>query len=199
MSAAAANPLRRVWKWGLLFFVNMALIALAHIFGLIEPPAPWILLALNMVLLVPYVRAAKDWQEAKGAMSPALRRYNRRMLGFGAVYMVAMIAGGSLADALAQGSPAMWAAAVVPIAPVLGMIWAMFRYLREEDDEYLRHRAVTGALAGLALVLVLGTSWGFLEMFGLVPHVWNWWVFPAWAIGLGIGMCWPRDDTGAES
>ena len=68
------------------------------------------------------------------------------------------------------------------------MIIIMARYLMEETDEYLRHRASFSSLIGLGVVLVLGTVWGFLETFGLVPHIWAWWVMPAWAIGLGIGQ-----------
>lgn len=188
MTARTDTP-ARPWLWFGLFTLNIGLIAAARIFDVLEPPATWILLALNMALLIPTARATRRLQEQKGAMSPALRNYNRRFLGFSAVYMVAMIAGGNIANRLVDGSPAMWLIAIVPVVPVLGMIWTIFNYLRKESDEYLRHRAVIGALTGLALVLTAGTVWGFLEMFELVPHIWNWWVFPAWAIGMGIGMC----------
>jgi len=147
-----------------------------------------------MVLLGPMGRAALRRQEAKGAVSPALRRYNARALASMALYGVAMIGAGNLHDSVAEGSPLMWLLALVPVAPVIGLIWAMYRYYHEETDEFLRHRQVTGALVGLMLVLVAGTVWGFLEMFGLVGHVWNWWVVPVWAIGLGLGTCWPRRE-----
>ena len=104
-----------------------------------------------------------------------------------------------VADAIGTGAPILWAVALLPILPVLGMIAAMARYLKEEDDEYLRLRAVNGALAGLALVLVVGTAWGFLEMFGLLPSIWAWWVFPAWSVGLGAAMCWPRGEPAPEA
>ena len=42
------------------------------------------------------------------------------------------------------------------------------------------------ALIALGLVLALGIFWGFLEMFKVVPHVWAWWVLPAWAIALKL-------------
>ena len=193
VSAAPASEVpARPWLWAGLFVVNMALIAAARIFDILEPPTAWVLTALNMGLLVPMTREARRRQEQKGAMSPALRRYNRRALAAMAVYMVAMIAGGNLHDSFTPGSPLLWLVALVPVAPLLAMIWAMYRYYREEDDEFLRHRAIIGALVGLVAVLVVGTVWGFLEMFALVPHIWNWWVFPVWAIGLGIGTCWSR-------
>ena len=195
MSAGA----RRAALWGALFLINFALIATGHILDLIEPPVPWILMAANMVLVIPYVRAIRAWQETSGRMTPAMRRYNQRFLAFSAIYMVAMIVGGNLADSIEPGSALLWLTATAPLVPVLGMIWTMGRFLVEEEDEYQRHRAVNAALWGLALVLCLGSSWGFLEMFGLLPHVWAWWVFPAFALGMGVSMCWPRDRAGDEA
>ena len=182
----------RPWLWATLFVVNMAMITAASVFEWIEQPTPLVLIALNMVLLVPMTREARRRQEQKGAMSPALRTYNRRVLTAFALYGVAMIGGGMLYDRFEPEGLVLWPLALAPLAPLMGAIWAMVRYYRDEDDECLRHRAVVGALVGLVLVLVNGTVWGFLEMYGLVPHIWNWWVFPVWAIGLGIGTCWPR-------
>ncbi len=190
----AKKATRKALLWGALFTLNMMLITLAHIFDLIEQPVPLILMAINFVLLVPMVRAARGAQEVKGAMSPALRNYNRRVLITMTLYMVAMIGGGNLYHRIEEGSPLLWLLAIAPLLPLMGMIWTMYRYYVEETDEYLRYRAVTGSLVGLMLVLVVGTVWGFLEMYGLVPHIWNWWVFPVWAIGLAIGTCWPRGD-----
>ncbi|KLI65170.1 hypothetical protein AAV99_02540 [Aurantiacibacter marinus] len=129
-------------------------------------------------------------------MSPAMRSYNRRFFSFSALYMVVMLAASGLYDKMAEGSAVVWLLAIAPALAAMGMIWAMYRYLREEADEYLRQRAVSAAMVGLGFVLVLGTGWGFLETFGLVPHIWAWWVFPAWAIGLGIGMARPERDAG---
>ena len=194
MSAPLSQPPARPFFWAGLFVFNMAVITIARILGWIEQPAPAMLFLLNFILLVPMVRHAKRRQEEKGAMSPALRTYNRRALFAMAAYMLAMIGAGNLHDSVAEGSVAMWALAMVPLVPLMGMLFAVFRYYREETDEYLRQRHVTAALLGLMLVLVAGTTWGFLEMFGLVGHVWAWWVFPVWAIGLGIGTCWPRGE-----
>lgn len=192
MSAATHSAKARPGVWAGLFFVNVALIAVLHITGGIEPPTPYILFALNFVLFVPFLRAIRQFKEQTGSMSPALRTYNWRFAMFSVIYAAAMISAGNLHGTLAEGSPWLWLLATVPLVPVMGMIWTMYRYLREETDEYLRHRATTASLVGLALVLVVGTSWGFLETFGLVPHVWNWWVFPVWALGLGLGMAFTQ-------
>ena len=198
MSGASTKP-ARPGIWAGLFAVNVALIAVLHITGAIQPPVPYLLFAANLVLLIPMVRASTRRQEEKGAMSPALRRYNRRMLIGGFAYMVGMLIAANVADAIGTGAPILWLAALLPLVPALAMIWTMARYLKEEDDEYLRLRAVNGALTGLALVLVVGTGWGFLEMFGLLPGYWAWWVFPVWAIGLGAGMCWPLGRAGENA
>jgi hypothetical protein len=85
-----------------------------------------------------------------------------------------------------------FALTLLPILPTFGMIWAMARYMTEETDEYLRYKSMMASLAALAFVLALGIFWGFLEMFGLVPHIWAWWVLPAWAIGLAGAQLWQK-------
>ncbi|RIV82681.1 hypothetical protein [Aurantiacibacter zhengii] len=185
---AETRQTARPGLWAGLFAVNMALIAVLSITDALEQPVPVILIALNCVLLIPMVKAALRRMEDKGAVTTAVRRYNRRFLGASLLYAVSMIGAGTATNYIAANSPLMWALAVLPMLPAFGMIWAMMRYLAEETDEYQRHRAVQASMVGLALVLVLGTGWGFLETFGLVPHIWAWWVFPAWAMGLGIGM-----------
>lgn len=188
--AATVETRAKPGLWAGLFGANMAVIAALFMTGAIEPPVPYILFALNMILLAPFVRAVKQWNEQQGNMTSALRRYNFRFLGFSLLYSMVMIVAGALANEMQGNTPAMWALAIAPIVPAFGMIWAMMRYLAEETDEYQRHRAVNAAMVGLGFVLVLGTGWGFLETFSLVPHVWAWWVFPVWAIGLGVGMIW---------
>ena len=180
--------------WLGMFFFNCVAITSAQIFELIEAPAAMILFVINMALLVPAAKAMLAKQEAAGAMSSAIRTYNRRMLICGMIYMVAMIGAGNLSHKVAEGSPLLWLMALTPLLPIFGMIWAMYRYLKEESDEFLRYQAITRALVGLALVLALSTAWGFLEMFGLVPHIWLWAVFPVWAAGMGAGMCFTRSS-----
>ena len=36
----------------------------------------------------------------------------------------------------------------------------------------------------------IGSFWGFLETFELVPHVPGWWAVPIWALGMGLGQAW---------
>ncbi|MEM7689780.1 MAG: hypothetical protein AAF291_12230 [Pseudomonadota bacterium] len=120
--------------------------------------------------------------------SKALVRYNKRFLIASLGYVAGMLIAAAIYNRGMPPGPLGYAVSLLPTLPVLAMIVIMARYLMEETDEYLRHRASLSSLIGLGVVLVLGTVWGFLETFGLAPHIWAWWVMPAWAIGLGIGQ-----------
>lgn len=120
--------------------------------------------------------------------SPALARYNTRFLLAMMAYVAGLLIAMFIYNREMPTGPLAYAVPLLPTLPLLTMIAVMGRYLVEETDEYLRHRTSLSALIGLGLVLVVGTAWGFLETFGLVPNIWAWWVVPVWAIGLGIGQ-----------
>lgn len=191
MDDSTASP-ARPWLWAVLFILAMAGAAAASIFELVRPPWSWVLALLAMSLVVPMVVSSRRRVEAEGCMTPALRAYNNRVLIAGGLYMVSFWIAANIYNGARPAAAVLWVLALVPVVPLLGMIWAMVRYVRDETDEYLRHQAIMAALAGLTLVLVLGTVWGFLETFGLVPHVWSWWVFPVWAVGMGASQCWAK-------
>ena len=129
-----------------------------------------------------------------GSFSPAMGRYNRRMLTAGAIYVVGLFVAIWAHDELHPGGPAAFAFALLPSLGVLWMVFAMARLLAEETDEYLRHRLVRSSLFGLGTLLTLATVWGFFEQFDLVPHVPTWAAVPVFALGLGIANCtrWGR-------
>ncbi len=77
-----------------------------------------------------------------------------------------------------------WAVALAPALPVLFAIWAILAYLNEEDDEFQRGLQVRAFVLATGLMMALSTTWGFLEMFSLAPHVPLWAVFPGWAVCL---------------
>jgi hypothetical protein len=178
----------RPWLWAAAFVLAMFTAAILSILGVVTEPWRSILNLTALSLVIPMVISSRRKLEEQGCISPALRTYNNRALAMMALNMASFFIAVGVHHSVPPGSPVIWLLALVPVAPLLGMIWTMIRYLAEETDEYLRHRAIMAALFGLALVLTLGTLWGFLETFDLVPHVWSWWVFPAWAIGLGIGQ-----------
>lgn len=190
----AARP--RPWLWAGLFITAMAGASVASIYELLAEPWRSIVNLVALGLVVPMVVSCRRQVRQGGAIGPALRVYNRRILVAGAVYMACFFASVWLYERLPHDSPVLWPMALVPVVPLLAMIWAMVRYLADETDEYLRHRAIVAALFGLAVMLALATVWGFLETFGLAPHLWNWWVFPVWAVVTGLAQSWLQAHDG---
>ena len=155
--------------------------------------------AIGMAVLVAALtytlfRAGERRAIETGSFSPAMGRYNRRMLTAGAIYVVGLFTAIWVHDELRPTGPAAFAVAFLPSIGVLWMVWAMGRLLAEETDEYLRHRMVRSSLFGLGTLLTLATVWGFFEQFDLVPHVPAWAAVPVFALGLGFANCtrWGR-------
>ena len=123
------------------------------------------------------------------ASNPAHRRYTWRVMGFMTVYVVTLVAAKYAVAARLADGPALWALAVLPALPILGVFWAMGRLLVEETDEYLRQQLVRQCLVAIAFALSIATVWGFLENFGLVPHADAYWAAILFFAGLGVGGC----------
>lgn len=174
--------------WAIAFTAAMAVTGFAERYWGIGRTGAIAGMAAASLFLIPMIRAAQHRADAQGISSPALRIYNRRFTVWTFAYMVALTIGITIHQKMDATGPLMWAAGLLTALPVLGMIWTMVRYLREEEDEYLRLRAANSGLIATAILLAIATAWGFLEMFGLVPHVWTWAAFPLWAIGLAIGQ-----------
>jgi hypothetical protein len=139
-------------------------------------------------------RAGERRAIESGNFSPAMGRYNRRMLTAGAIYVVGLFTAIWAHDELHPDGLIAFAIALLPSTGVLWMVWAMARLLAEETDEYLRHRLVRSSLFGLGTLLTLATVWGFFEQFDLVPHAPTWLAVPVFALGLGFANCtrWGR-------
>ena len=139
-------------------------------------------------------RAAERRAMDSGSFSPAMGRYNRRMLAAGAIYVVGLFTAVWAHDELHPDGLGAFVFALLPSIGVLWMVWAMARLLAEETDEYLRYRMVRSSLFGLGMLLTLATVWGFFEQFDLVPHVPTWAAVPVFALGLGFANCtrWGR-------
>ena len=177
--------------------LGMAGASLGIVFGLgasgaVEPPAYYILLAIPIALSVlTIVRSAAFWKEQRAPTaigpSPQERRYLVRFSIATGLYIVGM--GAALAIYEKFDDPFILAGiAMLPAIPAVAMALAFRRYLASETDEYLRYRLSQSALGGLWFVLIVGITYGFLETFAPVPHIPAWWVFPLWAIGMGVAQ-----------
>lgn len=187
-SGAVASPRGRAALWGMAFSVVMIGTGLLARYFDLSDTATMIALLPPMLLLIPMIRSAEAAQAGNGYASVALRTYNQRMIVASFGYMLGLFCAIALWKNGVVSGLLVWPLAIVPSLGVLAMIRAMARYLIEEQDEYLQHRTVKAVLFGLGLLLALATIWGFLEMFGLVPHAPGWLAVPVWAIGMGIGQ-----------
>lgn len=186
--AGEASAGRGPWFWAGLYLAACAIIAALRLTDAITATTALFLFVGAMGLLIPLVRAG----ERRNRASPVIVRYNRRFLAacFGYVFGLGIAI--AIWNSYTLTGPAVFAIALLPTIPTFAMIWAMGRYLVEETDEYLRYRTVRAAIMSLGGVLAIGIFWGFLEMFELVPHIWAWWVLPAWACGLGLAQLWMK-------
>jgi hypothetical protein len=76
-------------------------------------------------------------------------------------------------------------AALAPSVPILFVIRATVRLLKEETDEYLRTRALETSALATGLALSVCTVWGFLDLFEVVPHMPLLAALPLWACCIG--------------
>ena len=187
---------RRPGLWIGLFLALSAVIAVLKVSDAINPATAFILFAGATGLLIPYARSLAN----KPGTGRAVARYSKGIAVTSLLYVLGLGLAITLDRRTELAGAAAFMVALMPVAPILGMVWVMGRYLHEERDEYLRHRAMIASLIGLGLVLSVGSFWGFLETFGLVPHVPGWWAVPIWAIGMGLGQAWMawRDKAGGE-
>lgn len=178
--------------WGIGFALAVAVLATLRIAGVVGQALSFVILLGCALLLIPMIRSANRAARRNGCATPAGLRYNR---GIG-ISSIAYVVGLGVALWIHDHHPdlGIWGYGLVllPVLPIFGMIWVMGRYLVEETDEYLRHRAMIAALIGLGGVLGIGSAWGFLEMFELVPHAPGAMSVPVWAICTGLGQLWMR-------
>ena len=121
--------------------------------------------------------------------NPAQRKYLARLVPLMVVYVGVILAVSFWFRGHPQPGPLGYVLSVLPGLPVVGVIWAMGRYLIEEQDEYLRHQQVRGILWATGFTLVVCTIWGFLQTYGMVPTIELFWVFVLFCAGLGVAKC----------
>jgi uncharacterized YccA/Bax inhibitor family protein len=116
----------------------------------------------------------------------AARRYMWRCGLSMAAYMAVLIGCISAIRHLHPEGPLLVILSVLPALPMLAVIWSIFMFIVDQQDEYLRMRQVRQILVGTAFTLAVTTVWGFLEEAHVVPHIPLQWVFVIWCGGLFI-------------
>jgi hypothetical protein len=145
------------------------------------------LAAISFTILL--MRGVSRQMAANQCGSPAMLRYNRRMMYSSIGYMAALLASVHLHNLKLLTGPLLWAVAMAPAVFVLAMVWTMARLVIEEQDEYLRYRVIKQMLFASGGLLAVATVWGFLEQFDLVVHVPAWAAVPVFATMLGLSQC----------
>ncbi|HVK80060.1 MAG TPA: hypothetical protein VM915_05555 [Verrucomicrobiae bacterium] len=120
-------------------------------------------------------------QNSKGARKPptAAQNYRRRFGPMMAAYVVAvaLISGWLGWEPSFEGGAGV-ALASLPAWPIGGVIWAMGRYLDEEQDEFLRLKQVRSMMLAIGVVMFVCTAWGFISQYADVWPLPLYMVFP---------------------
>ncbi len=129
-------------------------------------------------------------------LKAANRRYMVRMAVLMSAYLALVFTAAKLlGDGGVSGAPA-YALAIAPAVPILGVFWALARFLIELDDEYLRYLQVRQMIVATCFALTIGTVYGFLEEFELVPFIPSYHVTTLWFLGLGVGAAYNKLTIG---
>lgn len=121
------------------------------------------------------------------AMTAIQRRYLQRMTSSMAGYVASLLLAKYLISRQLVEGPVAWILGLVPGLAVLGAFYAIGMLIIEQKDEFIRMLLVRQSLVGTAISLSIATVWGFLENFGLVPHVDAYWIAVIWFMGFGVG------------
>lgn len=129
--------------------------------------------------------------------SPASKRYLVRLVVLVTIYLVTLFAAVSLFKAHSVSGPLAWVLAVIPALPVIGVFWAVMRFIIEESDEFIKMLMVRQALVATGFCLTVETIWEFLQNFDLVPPG-NGGFGAAffWFMGLGVGALYNKMTLG---
>lgn len=117
----------------------------------------------------------------------AARAYLRRFVPMMTVYAVLVFAAPYAIWAWRPEGPFLWAIAVLPALPIVGVFWIIGRYIIELKDEYLRMLEVRKALVATGFAMSIASIWGFLEIYTDVMRLPTFFVPVIWFAGLGVG------------
>lgn len=95
--------------------------------------------------------------------SQVKRRYFKIFVPSMAIYLVSMVGITYYAKQADMPQILLYVLCLVPVAALLGWMWAQWRYVLELD-EYLKMIQIKGILIGLAVVLAISASWGLMEI-----------------------------------
>ena len=127
----------------------------------------------------------------------AQRRFTATMMIAMAIFLAASFAIARMANMAALPGWALWLMSLVPIATLLFALWAHWRFINQLD-EFLRSIQIKAILLGLAVVMSLASSWGYLEAYADAAALPLLWINPIYWIAYSAGVIYfTRRDGGA--
>ena len=81
---------------------------------------------------------------------------------------------------------------------MLGIFYAYGMLIVEQEDEFIRMLVIRQLVIATGIALAFATVWGFLEEFGLVTHIYAYYVAVAWIVGFALGGVVNRITHGAS-
>jgi hypothetical protein len=129
--------------------------------------------------------------------SKSNRRYLFRLGSSIAVCGLAIVAARYLTTNGLVDGPLVWVLALIPGLAMLGFFYAFGMLIIEQKDEFIRMLIIRQVLIGTGVALSFATVWGFLEEFGLVAHIYPYYVAIAWIVGFSFGGFVNRITHGA--
>lgn len=179
-----------VWTLGFVLLIG-AYVSLLWWNALNRQWSSWISVAATIaftLLVVMIAITPSMLMRKKGGVSPMrlpMRRYLARFLVAMTTYTIGLTLAMEFHRNYGPTGPLAWGAALLPAIGTILAIRAVLLLMKEEDDEFQKAMHVQAFVLASGGMMAIATLWGFFEMFGLVPHLPMWSVFPLWAVCLG--------------
>jgi len=103
------------------------------------------------------------------------------------VLAISVVAARHLIEQQLVNSVLVWAIGLVPGLAMLGIFYAYGMLMIEQKDEFIRMLIFRQFIIATGIALSFATVWGFLEEFGLVDHLYSYYVAVAWIVGFAFG------------
>jgi hypothetical protein len=121
----------------------------------------------------------------KGATT-AKKAYQRSVMQFMACYIVVLFSSSWFVKHDGAEHFYLYFWSVIPAIPVIGVIWRMGVYLREEKDEYQRWMTMQSILFGTGAVMAAIVVNDFIRAFAKSPGLPPFWLFLIFCAGMGL-------------
>ena len=138
------------------------------------------------IILLALLAAIRSSRHRKGGIPPAARRYILRLTPAMLAYVASLFLSIWAFRTLELTGGVAIVVATAPALPIIVAIWAVGRFIVETEDEFERAAIVQAQMWGLGATLAICSVVGFLDSFGVIPHVPLWVAFPLHAACSGL-------------